>query len=408
MMLHAGAVLAPHDLASAWSWEPGVFIPLFASAFFYARGATVEWARAPQARERITRNALIFSAGWMLLVVALISPLHRLGNSLFSAHMAQHELLMTIAAPLLVLSRPLTTFLWAFTIEARRSLGRLFTRGPIASLWETVSNPILATALHGAAIWAWHAPPLYNATLSSEWVHAAQHASFLGTALLFWWAMIYGRAPRTSYGLSVLLVFLTAVHTTVLGALLTMADTSWYSAYTSRLTTAWGFTPLEDQQLGGLIMWVPATIAYLVAALTLFFNWLRQSELRVVTRENIARAALLLIVLVIPGCSGADSAHAASLVVGGDAERGVAAIRKYGCASCHTIPGIRDAKALVGPNLTNIAARSYIAGVISNTPEHMMQWIQNPQAVDNKTAMPNMGVTERDARDIATYLYTLK
>jgi cytochrome c2 len=155
-------------------------------------------------------------------------------------------------------------------------------------------------------------------------------------------------------------------------------------------------------------MWVPATIAYLVAALALFFNWLRQSELRVVTRENIARAALLLIVFVIPGCSGTDSAHAASLIMGGDAERGVAAIRKYGCASCHTIPGIRDAKALVGPNLTNIAARSYIAGVISNTPEHMMQWIQNPQAVDNKTAMPNMGVTERDARDIATYLYTLK
>jgi len=95
-------------------------------------------------------------------------------------------------------------------------------------------------------------------------------------------------------------------------------------------------------------------------------------------------------------------------MVGGDASRGAAAIRKYGCPSCHAIPGIREARARVGPPLEGIAGRSYIGGVISNSPEHMMQWIQNPQGIDNKSAMPNLGVTERDARDIATYLYTLK
>lgn len=408
MMLHAGAPFAPHDLASGWSWEPAIYLPLAVAAALYVRGAVVEWSRAPQARDRILRNASLFSAGWLLVVIALVSPLHRLGGVLFSAHMVQHELLMTIAAPLLVLSRPITPFLWAMPIGMRRAVGGVFTRGPIATLWAVISQPVVATVLHGAAIWGWHSPQLYDATLTNEWAHAAQHASFLGTGLLFWWAMIYGRAKRPSYGVSVMLVFFTAVHTTILGALLSVSESSWYTAYTPAMTTPWGFTPLEDQQLGGLIMWVPATIAYLVAALALFLAWLKQSEVRVLTRENIARVAAVLIVLVLPSCKGPDSAHAASLTVGGDTERGVAAIRKYGCASCHTIPGVRDAKARVGPSLDGIAGRSYVAGVLSNTPEHLIQWIENPQAVDNKTAMPNMGVTERDARDIATYLYTLK
>lgn len=408
MMLHAGGALTPHDLAAAWTWEPGIYVPLAVTAVLYARGAAVEWARIRQGHERISKNALLFGAGFFVVVIALVSPLHRLGTVLFSAHMAQHELLMTVAAPLLVLSRPITPFLWAVPIRMRRAVGGFFTRGAIAHLWDRISQPAVATVLHGVAIWGWHSPPLYNATLNSEWMHAAQHASFLGTALLFWWAMVYGNAKRGSYGMSVMFVFFTAVHTTILGALLTMAESSWYSSYTSAMTSPWGFTPLEDQQLGGLIMWVPATIAYLVAALALFLAWLKQSEMQVVTRENIARVSLLLIVCVLAACNGPDTAHAASLTVGGDVARGVKAIRKYGCAACHTIPGVRDAKARVGPSLDGIAGRSYVAGVISNTPEHLIQWIENPQAIDNKTAMPNMGVTERDARDIATYLYTLK
>ncbi|HUQ20813.1 MAG TPA: cytochrome c oxidase assembly protein [Gemmatimonadaceae bacterium] len=408
MMLHSGAPFAPRDLASGWSWEPAIYVPIAVAAALYIRGSLIEWGRAPHARDRILRNALLFSTGWVVLVAALVSPLHRLGGVLFSAHMAQHELLMTIAAPLLVLSRPIMPFLWAMPMGMRRAVGGVFTRGPIAALWDAISQPVVAAGLHGVAIWGWHSPQLYDATLTNEWVHAAQHASFLGTGLLFWWSVIHGRANRPAYGVSVMLVFFTAVHTTILGALLTMSESSWYTAYTPALTTPWGFTPLEDQQLGGLIMWVPATIAYLVAALALFLAWLRQSEVRVLTRENIVRAAVVLVVFLLPACNSPDSAHAASLMVGGDAERGVAAIRKYGCASCHTIPGVRDAKALVGPSLEGIAGRSYVAGVLSNTPEHMIQWIQNPQAVDNKTAMPNVGVTERDARDIATYLYTLK
>jgi cytochrome c oxidase assembly factor CtaG len=342
MMLHAGGLLEPRNLWTAWSWEPAIVLPIAAAAGLYARGVAVEWCRATHTRVRILYAALAFAAGWIVLVAALVSPLHSLGGVLFSAHMAQHELLMTVAAPLLVLARPLVPFTWAMPMRVRRAIGAAVTRGIARKLWLALSRPSVATSIHGIAIWAWHSPPLYNATLTSEWVHAAQHASFLGTALLFWWSLIHGRARRAGYGVAVLYVFFTAVHTTILGALLVTAGSPWYSAYTSAGTAPWGLTPLEDQQLGGLIMWIPATIAYLIAALALFASWLRESEMRVVRRENAIRATIVI------GGSGRDNnARTAGLVVGGDSERG--------------------------------------AG-----------------------AMPNMGDTEGDARDIATYLYALK
>jgi cytochrome c2 len=98
----------------------------------------------------------------------------------------------------------------------------------------------------------------------------------------------------------------------------------------------------------------------------------------------------------------------AQALTGGDVRRGRTAIRNYGCGTCHTIPGIAEARGLVGPPLTSLANRVYIAGVLTNTPDNLMDWIQRPRRADRQTAMPNVGVTEEDARDIAAYLYTLK
>jgi cytochrome c2 len=95
-------------------------------------------------------------------------------------------------------------------------------------------------------------------------------------------------------------------------------------------------------------------------------------------------------------------------LTGGDPSRGVAAIGRYGCGSCHLIPGVNGANATVGPPLTGIARRGYLAGQLGNTPENMMRWIQKPQEVEKGTAMPDMGVTDQDARDIAAHLYTLR
>jgi putative membrane protein len=219
-------------------------------------------------------EATAFLAGWVTLAIALVSPLHRLGGALFSAHMVQHELLMVVAAPLLVLGRPIIPFLWALPISWRRLAGEWAGLAPVRGTWVLLTIPVVAWAVHALAIWLWHAPPLYQATLGNELVHAAQHVSFLGTGLLFWWALLHGREGRIGRPAAVIYLFTTAMHTSLLGVLLTFSSRLWYPLYRAT-TMPWGLTPLEDQQLAGVIMWVPAGVAYLVAALWLASTWLR-------------------------------------------------------------------------------------------------------------------------------------
>jgi cytochrome c len=121
-------------------------------------------------------------------------------------------------------------------------------------------------------------------------------------------------------------------------------------------------------------------------------------------------AALLIAAPLASACTGAHDAEAreAAAMTGGDPARGPALLRKYGCQSCHTIPGVTGADGLVGPPLAGIASRSYIAGVLPNAPDNMLRWIQDPKSVDPLTAMPKTGVTPSDARHIAAYLYTLR
>ena len=415
MFLHAAEPLAPHDLWSAWSLEPGVVIPLALAAAVYARGVHAWRERSTRNFERTKREAQFFAAGLATLAFALMSPVHRAGSVLFTAHMVQHELLMAVAAPLLVLGRPGVAFLWGLPESVRKQVGSLATARAPRAAWTALTTPSVAFLLHGAAIWIWHAPLYYDASVTSEGVHTAQHLSFLGTALLFWWAVFFGRGHRKSHGTVILWLFATAVHTSLLGALLTGAEAPWYHAYDDAFTSSWGLTALDDQQLGGIIMWVPGGVVYIVAALYLVLGFIRESAERAKQRDGVratlarmARgSATLILVLLISACSDHDTQWAAEMT-GGSPVRGAEAMRSYGCQSCHTIPGIRGAQALVGPPLSGIASRSYIAGVMSNTPAHMIEWLRNPPAVDSKTAMPNMNVTERDARDMAAYLYTLR
>ncbi|MCU1232369.1 MAG: hypothetical protein JWP63_336, partial [Candidatus Solibacter sp.] len=152
--------------------------------------------------------------------------------------------------------------------------------------WIAITRPFTAWWVHAAALWIWHAPRLFQATLSNDWIHAAQHFSFLGSALLFWWSLFYAHG-RANYGAGTLYVFTTAVHTSILGVLLAFARSTWYPAYAAT-TPAWGLSPLEDQQIGGLIMWIPAGIVYLAAGLGLFDAWLRESDL-VANRRRYAQ-----------------------------------------------------------------------------------------------------------------------
>ena len=284
------APLASHHLWRAWGVEPGVVLPLAVAAGLYARGLRALWRQAGAGHGIRRWQAGAFAAGWLVLAIALVSPLHELGEALFSAHMAQHELLMAVAAPLLVLGRPVVPFLWGLPMAWRRTAGHWASTAPVRATWLALTLPSVAWTVHAVAIWAWHAPALYDAAVTSDAVHALQHASFLGSALLFWWALIHGRNGRLRYGASVLYIFTTALHTTALGAVLSLASRPLYPAYAA--TAVWGLTPLEDQQLAGLIMWVPAGIAYLVAALALMAGWLQEAERRTARSEAAAALAL--------------------------------------------------------------------------------------------------------------------
>lgn len=404
---HAGEPLQPHDLWTAWEFDPGIVVPLLISGLLYVTGI-----RRTTAIRRW--EAVCFGAGWATLVIALVSPVHPLGEALFSAHMVQHELLMVVAAPLLVLGRPVVAFLWALPFEWRRRLGRAMKRSSPQFIWGALTAPFGAWLLHAIVLWGWHAPPLFQATLTSDMVHSAQHISFLGSALLFWWALL--RDMR--YGAGVLYLFTTAIHTSILGALLTFSTGLWYPAYAAR-TAAWGLTPIQDQQLGGLIMWVPAGLIYVIAGLWLTGLWLRRSSARAFSLDFAkpgppAKSLVPLFVFacfllsVTVSCREDKNVSRAEVLAAGNAQAGKAKIEYYGCPTCHTIPGIAGANGLVGPPLNRIASRVYIGGVLTNTPDNMVRWLRDPHAVDRLTAMPNMHIPENDARDIAAYLYTLR
>jgi putative membrane protein len=279
-MMGADHLLTPSEVWSGWSVEPVVIASLGITAWLYVRGVHALWQSAGEGRGVTRWETAAFAAGWGTLLLALLSPLHRLGQVLFSAHMAQHELLMAVAAPLLVLGRPLLPFVWALPMSWRRAAGSWVAVPPVRRAWWLVTLPPAAWTLHAAAIWLWHAPPLFQATLRSELIHSLQHLSFLGTGLLFWWTLLRGRQGRLGGPAAVLYLFTTSLHTTVLGALLTFSSRLWYPLYGSS-TAAWGLTPLEDQQLAGLIMWVPANLAYLVATLVIVSGWLKEPAPRI-------------------------------------------------------------------------------------------------------------------------------
>lgn len=277
---HAGEPLAPHDLAGAWFGDPLALAVIGVAAWLYARGTGRLWARAGMGRGIPLWRFRCYAGGILVLFVALASPLDPWGGTLFSAHMVQHELLILGAAPLLVLGTPVIAFLWALPRAWRRRLGRWSAAPPVRRAWGALTHPAIAWTLHAAALWVWHAPGLYQGTLVREDVHLLQHLSFFLTALLFWWPLLQASPHRRlGHGLAVLYLFTTALHGSALGAFLSLSRQPWYPAYAEG-AALWGLTPLEDQQLGGLIMWIPFGLLYTLAAIALLGDWLRRQEAR--------------------------------------------------------------------------------------------------------------------------------
>ena len=273
-MLPLASIAVPTQsiLAEPWSWEPAVVVPLVLMIAVYLAGAV----RRGSLHRLRWRHASFF-CGWLSLAFALCSPIHELGEQLFSAHMLQHEILILVSAPLISAAHPGATLLWAFAPRQRQQLGGWVHKAE--GSMDLLTRPLTAWLLETIALWIWHIPSLYQATLTSDLVHAAQHLSFLVTSVLFWSALYGVGRSALGYGSATLYTFGAAAQCSALGALLTFSEILWYPAYAST-TQKFGLTALEDQQLGGAIMWVPSALTFIVIGLALFARWLRESDLR--------------------------------------------------------------------------------------------------------------------------------
>jgi putative membrane protein len=261
----------PGEAASrASAWLPPV---LLLAAALYAAGV-LRLGSHVRAKRVLAWRAVAFVCGWLALVLALWSPLDRAAAGSFAFHMVQHEVLMLVAAPLLVAGRGLPTFLWSLPHDARVVLGRRLRARSLRRGWTLLTAPLSAWLLHAVALWGWHVPAFFNAAVTSGVVHEWQHATFLVTALIFWHALLR-RGTQGARGMALVYLFTTTIHTGVLGALLTFAPRPLYATLDTGLLEATALTPLEDQQLGGLIMWVPGALVYVSIALWLAARWLR-------------------------------------------------------------------------------------------------------------------------------------
>lgn len=415
ILLCAVAILAPgageaHTTFTPDSHYPALLVlPLSLLALAYAGGVWKLMRRGASPHGVLWRLSG-FVLGLLLLCLVTVSPVAGWSERLFSTHMAQHLVLMLICAPLLVAARTTPALL--------RAIGPALKTAPPRGLLKfarRLFSPVAVWLSFTGLFLLWHLPGLYAAALRDQTMHALEHASFFLSAYAFW-SVVMAPAGRHAlgYGARLFFVVSAALLSGLPGALIALSSRPLY-ATDPQTTARLGLTPLEDQQLAGLVMWIPGGLAYLIAALALLLAWLRESE-RLALRKRTNGVALLgglMLSITVGACDdvtprGFGGEASPTAVTDGDPRKGAQDIAAIGCGACHTIPGINGAVGLVGPPLDRMGRRVYIAGLLRNTPENMQIWLQNPQRIAPGVVMPDMGVTVEQSRDIAAYLYTLR
>ena len=253
---------------------------LVAISGVYILGLKRLWQNAGWGHGLPLWRAVCFLSGMAILALALLGPMDEMADQYFSMHMVQHLLLMKVIAPLLLLGWFSPIFLWAVGKNAAHQTGELWARSRrLRRLWRRFTDPWVAWIAFALCLWFWHIPAFYQAALENEPLHDFEHLLFLGTSLLFWWYLLKtGRDQKLRYGVAVIYLFTTLLHESVLGALLTFSQKSWYSFYSA--ANPWGLPALHDQQLAGLIMWLPGCTLFSVLIIYYFGAWLRAIEER--------------------------------------------------------------------------------------------------------------------------------
>lgn len=241
------------------------------------------WAIGPMRRQAgITERAggwqiVSFFSGLLVTFLALNGPIHDLSDYyLFSVHMVQHLMLTQLMPPLLLMGLP------AFAVRP------LVRNAAVLAIARWLTRPAIAFALYTLSFTGWHLQPAYDLMMRNHNVHIVTHLQFMVTAVIMWWPILspLREVPRMSYGGQMLYLFLIGIPMMVVAALITLADVVLYPWYAGS-PRVWGLTPLDDQKLGGITMWVPGGLFYWVVMSFVFFAWVRRER-----RADLAEAAL--------------------------------------------------------------------------------------------------------------------
>ncbi len=270
-------------LTTPLDWTGGPALAwVLGAALLYALGG--RGRRAPQAADR--RRTAAFAAGLAAILIALDSPLDELADELFWAHMTQHVLLIAVAPPLLVLSRPWTRMWRGVPARRRRPISRRLVSGPrwapLRGAAAFLGGGLVSWLIFNLDFCAWHLPVLYDAALRSDAVHACEHFAFFATALLLWTRAIYSPPWRSRLSEPAKLAYLggTLVVGWVLAIVLATASSPLYSAYAEEASRPGHISALTDQQFAAGVMWVPGSLSYTIAIVLIAYRWLEPRQAR--------------------------------------------------------------------------------------------------------------------------------
>ena len=277
-LAHGAGPAAPSfpEVLLRWTADPIPLVAILAVAFAYA-WAVRRVSLSHPTNQHPAYRLWFFLGGLAALAIALLSPIEAYEGSLFSVHMVQHMLLELVAAPLLLAGAPITLALRL----ARPSVRRWLLAVLQSRVVHLLSFPVVAWVLFAAVNWGWHFSALYDQALENQALHYLQHATFLGAALLFWWPVI-GADPspwRLAHPVRLLYLFLALPQNSFLGVALMSAPTVLYPHYVTNLRD-WGLSPLDDQALGGVIMWVVGDLCFLAAMMIVVVLWMRHEDRR--------------------------------------------------------------------------------------------------------------------------------